>query len=1088
VEAKCKIEELMSAFQQKAEYEQTIDCLRADLRQMADAKSELESQLVDSNDCQATLIESLQNEAEAHRFGLQKMRESNAHLTALYETLVSSYEWSTVEYFYNALSIVQCGDQQSALKAIEAVTMEREQLQSDLLTAKQTQTDYEARILVTMEVNDSLAAQVHGSAERISKLEAETGSMTKMNGDLRIALAAMQAQWNEMKSENGSLIQKITTLSYELGEARARRVKEKMDFEISLEKLKETNVSQEHQVLSLQEDLDTATASINALLKEKADRESDHHLEDFLQKNAEIASELSELQSEVDTIKVESSNLKKLLRSLESEKVKLLNEKSTSEGEHHHRNQQLCTELEILRLKVNGYSSDKIELEEKLRSLEAQFVVEKSSFEMNKDEVISKNKSLALELLSSREELEVLEASLNGSIAERNEIMRRLERMTSEAQMLTSQLNVFNIENATIKNENISLSANVQQLLDLQASLQAQLKEVQRESETQLQSIASLSNELTKETAMRSEEKKHYDISLATLIDCNESQEHQILALQKEVSSLRQQFHETTADVNKLASNNEAMQKEVTAKVEHIEILESSKATLLDEIEILSSKLIESTIESRTLRDKISSLDADNSALKNIQANCKQEMYDLNVVFERLQQSFSDLEILNMSLTTENAEIEAALCESRGKVLRTEFVLSQVSSELDNAKQLLSVEQDRNAELRDCNTNLEEKMEMATTTCGQQASSVAVMIEENEELKKRADRLAVEVEYHKTVMQEYSNQLTVSQEAASARMESITSQYDNLLEQLRGEHGRAVSKLDKAVAQKLHSDALLESATNIVSELRAENDMLKFQQQQMRHSMGQQQNRSHLLEQRADSHVNELLSKISRLQEEKDVISKYHEEFKLTIIAEIEALSSEKARLQEANDAITSQMNGDRQAMGSKIDSLSLEITKLQQLNDSIVQQNDDYRQSKESEMESIVNELIFVKLTLAEYDAVLTTTKRDLSNRQLGGSETALKRHRELRRTIGQQHAALQDLQQLVDTQRGQLMKEKSMLQVDKEAITREFDEYKQSKEQEVGRLVEELIFVKMMLAQYDQALTVSKRELHLSQKGAAK
>jgi Tfp pilus assembly protein PilO len=92
VEAKCKIEELMSVFQQKAEYEQTIDCLRADLRQMADEKSELESQLVDSNDCQATLIESLQNEAEAHRFGLQKMRESNAHLTALYETLVSSYE------------------------------------------------------------------------------------------------------------------------------------------------------------------------------------------------------------------------------------------------------------------------------------------------------------------------------------------------------------------------------------------------------------------------------------------------------------------------------------------------------------------------------------------------------------------------------------------------------------------------------------------------------------------------------------------------------------------------------------------------------------------------------------------------------------------------------------------------------------------------------------------------------------------------------------------------------------------------------------------------------------------------------------
>ncbi|KAF2993279.1 hypothetical protein E8E14_000293 [Neopestalotiopsis sp. 37M] len=586
-------------------------------------------------------------------------------------------------------------------------------------------------------------------SHRIEKLEGDIG-------DLEADIRQKDNEINEREDEIEGLKDKVDEMEekWKDAEARLAELEEKAQASEELQEAKETiedletSVRRlEEQIEGFQEELEQAKAD-----KERAENDLEELQEEMSNKSVvtkgfsrQLDEKLTRLQSELE----KSQEKYEFLEQQSADKEKYTNE--------------LKSKAKQLLQQRDSWETERQSLEAKLEQAEKDLGTrtdEKNLLQLRHDALGAESASLQNDVSRLQKQITQLEQTLDGEKAHalqieqdiRAQFQGEIDRLKDEASRLQAQIrekdNLYDNDSEKWANEKRSLESERNRADERAAGLQRTIDKL-REVE------GSLSGKETKlQQALNSEVERHKgeEQSLSRQIDSLkqdlQARQSILTDLRTEVSTVREELHQSQRDYQAQVAKVEALEDEV-------EVLQS---TLDDESEEAGQKLAQAQQECDDLRQRLRVLQGDmNDTQVNRQASAsllrlESQLSDANTQLTRATKERSSLQDQVAKLDSELRSMRASLAETKAEREEAEdelrryrqqdndtFRVDQERIDLRTAKVKLDSEARR---LRDENRLLDEEREAVEKALADEVDRAAAEEERlNTEIVKLQSRM-----------------------------------------------------------------------------------------------------------------------------------------------------------------------------------------------------------------------------------------------------------------------------------------------------------------------------------------------------------
>ncbi|OAD57942.1 Citron Rho-interacting kinase [Eufriesea mexicana] len=664
-------------------------------------------------------------------------------------------------------------------KRLEAFNKERDIIERELVATRseltglkrtlelerQERRDLETKALSL--IKDAKRKWENAEKEKIAQLnkhiEAQTVRITELCTSNNEMSSRLQRTECELETSNAELHKlRIFQMQYKESLAKTRELSRQSVQGVET-KLEEIATRAHNQLAELRAKLDLeVTRNTDLETKLRNEQDSNHCRQSRLNVALELAqNELKDCQEQLRsihaTIPARDTEIEALKKQLQ-ERSKQLDNAMASE--------QIVSTMQE-QLEMSKLENE--QLKQELQILKSDL----SETMMN----LEQSEALALNLEQAAQDKVTLQKRLQDSLEKEEEHLRKVGNLEELLRRLEQSVTKLEVENATLKMENIHPSTSMKSNRDI-IKTDVHLKEQTEKLEQELQTMKENFNaerQITKQTqiSLWKKEKELSEANLDKRIATREAkkadekvktlqEEKQKLAekldqkikeeeeksrkLLKELDSAKASLHDITKESSRNKMQADSAQRALTQSNHQIEELQSSSASLRRELDAVRK-------QARVSQDRVDSLNTENKRLAQIIAKYNEEKNELESKIEKLEQEIKGYE-LNTELLKETCTVlEEQLTdyerltsdhETRENILIQDKMKLQRDLEATEAK-LRQICTARNEE-SSLRLTAERNIERLESEIGDIESERSGLIAQRDQYKKLVQELSAQVE------------------------------------------------------------------------------------------------------------------------------------------------------------------------------------------------------------------------------------------------------------------------------------------------------------------------------------------------------
>ncbi|MET4695276.1 hypothetical protein [Endozoicomonas lisbonensis] len=929
-------------------------------------------------------------------------------------------------------------------------------------------------------------AQSHAehNEQTIQFLNQELESKTQLLSDREAGLETLKDQWERLKTSNDQLTDENASLleqqqhqqalieKLQLGEARMRNAlaetqAAKGKLEETIGGLEREIASQKDQVLQKSSALEQEQQRSRQAAAEAATRFQEVH--DLLEESARSN---DELKSQLEQLTLAESHLKDQLAEMEQQ---LEQAKSASEA-------QLLAAAEEFEAKHQKTKDELRKAEENLKTLRknSDQAVEElvDALAEVHSKLETKNQQISA-LTKAAEASKTLEASLNTQLEELNSTLQSVEKDKTSLESKIEELE----QSVAEKEQQLSL----QQSEAAKASKQA--LDEQRQLTEELESTKQLSDKLRNQIEAKNEQ-------ISALTEAAEASKTLEASLNTQLEELNSTLQSVEKDKTSLESKIEELEQSVAEKEQQLSLQQSEAAKAskqaLDEQRQLTEELESTKQLSDKLRNQIEAKNEQISALTEAAEASKTQEASLNTQLEELNSTLQSVEKDKTSLESKIEELEQSVAEKEQQLSLQQSEAENVLKRTLDEQQQLTEELESTKQLSDeLNNQLKAYKEIEATLKAEASQA-------KEALAERERQESIEVQHLKSELEKNQEKLNREQlevirlRAARQAIANAQQQTDEDIEAVQAESKRLIEEANEKITsleQQLSEKnnkiedwkrQFDEAVAEHESQLNAYRDQITSLQSltsetEQKNNLSETENKL-LQRQLSDLQAGEALLKdqLSEWQTKHQELEKQHNLLNAAELENQSALASSQEAQADAETRASAREN---------------ELQKLK----SDYQQLIDDSETKQKQHDQVLSEalegsqLLAQKLKDSEEETAGWKAKAEQSqealNQKLSEIETASKQRetaeekaRALQDQVTSSQQTISELQEALNTVRGEAEKAGQQLSSQAEADQKAQTELAGLKDKET-RLERELDELRSKETQYLQQLTDAEK-----------
>jgi|LakMenE29Apr09ns_1017244.scaffolds.fasta_scaffold00016_41 chromosome segregation ATPase len=442
-------------------------------------------------------------------------------------------------------------------------------------------------------------------------------------------------------------------------------------------------------------------------------------------------------------------------------------------------------------------------------------------------------------------------------------------------------------EDTVTKTEHIKAIEELQQKLEkLQDSrpdiqnLVSELSDKNKTLESSLSELTGKNKDLETSLSELSNSNKKLESSIAYLTEKNQDLESTILSLNtsnKEKDNIESSVLELNTKILELSSKNKD--------------LDSTLSELSSKNKDLDSTVSELSSKNKDLDSTVSELSSKNKDLDSTLSELSGKNSDLESTLSELSSKNRDLESTLSELSSKNRDLESTLSELSGKNSGLESSVTELSSKNRDLESTVSGLNTTISELSGKNQDVDSSLSNLNSIIAELTGKNKGLESSISELKEKGSALESSVLEYKTLYDGQSNQIVLIKKQYEDKIESITNQYNDALEQVN-ECRRQIVDQNQAILDGInkHKDSLKEFIAS--KDFKIEDlERIHLQDVEERHK----------LQQRLDDLLTSEKSSLANLQSRGDQILDYEKR--------LEQGTQRVAQLTDAIDKINAELS-----------------------------------------------------------------------------------------------------------------------------------------------------------------------------------
>jgi DNA repair exonuclease SbcCD ATPase subunit len=440
-------------------------------------------------------------------------------------------------------------------------------------------------------------------------------------------------------------------------------------------------------------------------------------------------------------------------------------------------------------------------------------------------------------------------------------------------------------EDTVTKTEHIKAIEELQQKLKQLQDSRPDIQNLVSELESSVSNLSGKNKDLETSLLELSEKNKTLESSIAELSSKNKDLESTISSLDKEKgdTTLESSILQLNTTISELSSKNKDLDSTVSELSSKNKDLDSTVSELSSKNKDLDSTLSELSSKNKDLDSTLSELSSKNK--------------DLESTLSELTSKNKDLESTLSELTSKNRDLESTLSELTGKNSGLESSVSELSSKNKDLESTVSGLNTTISELSGKNQDVDSAFSNLNSIIAELTGKNKGLESSVSELKEKNSNLESSVLEYKTLYDGQSNQIVLIKKQYEDKIESITNQYNDALQQVN-ECRRQIVDQNQAILDGInkHKDSLKEFIAS--KDFKIEDlERIHLQDVEERHK----------LQQRLDDLLKSETSSLANLQSSGDQILDYEkrlEEGTKRVAQLTDAIDKINAELSAANEEL----------------------------------------------------------------------------------------------------------------------------------------------------------------------------------------